>query len=203
MFKKVCLLVLTVFTICAVCGCAKKKISSDESEQSAQEKSYRLNQKAMQGAEEKSAAQFRAERQKLAERELEQQQEDERLQARAELEKEKAVQTITEENIYFAFDSFKLSPESRKILQDKAETLKKYSELSIVIEGYCDERGTEEYNLALGERRARAAYEFLILLGVDTERMQIVSYGEEYPVDPGHNEAAWAKNRRDEFRLVK
>jgi len=74
--------------------------------------------------------------------------------------------------------------------------------LRLVIEGHCDERGTEEYNLALGERRARAAYEFLILLGVESNRMQIVSYGEEFPADPGHNETAWAKNRRDEFKVL-
>ena len=64
----------------------------------------------------------------------------------------------------------------------------------------CDERGTNEYNLALGERRARAAYEFLVLMGISSSRLSIISYGEEYPAVQGGNEAAWAKNRRDEFK---
>ena len=71
----------------------------------------------------------------------------------------------------------------------------------MVIEGHCDERGTEEYNLALGERRARSAYEFLILLGVDSERLEIISYGEERPLNPADNETAWAENRRAEFNV--
>lgn len=106
------------------------------------------------------------------------------------------------ERIYFDFDSYELKSESRDILKAKAELLKSHPDLKMVIEGHCDERGTEEYNLALGERRARAAYEFLILLGVDADRLTIISYGEERPLDLAHNEMAWAKNRRDEFRLV-
>lgn len=199
MLKKTCLLALAALMIVGVYGCAKKKIDTGV-EKSAQEKSYYLNQKAMQ---EGKAASRAAEKQELSERELSAgEREEEKLQAEAEQAKEKAVKKIAGENIHFAFDSYELTPEARDKLQKKAELLKKYTELELVIEGYCDERGTEEYNLALGERRARAAYEFLILLGVDSERMQIVSYGEEYPIDPGHNEAAWAKNRRDEFRLV-
>lgn len=103
--------------------------------------------------------------------------------------------------IFFAFDSFELTPESRNVLTSKAETLKKYSLFNIVIEGHCDERGTSEYNLALGERRAKASQQFLNQLGITNERMTIVSYGKERPLDPGHNEDAWSKNRRDEFKI--
>jgi len=103
--------------------------------------------------------------------------------------------------IFFAFDSFELTPESREVLNAKAEAMKKYSLFTIVIEGHCDERGTSEYNLALGERRAKAAQQFLNQLGIPDNRMTIVSYGKERPFDPGHNEAAWSKNRRDEFKL--
>ncbi len=110
---------------------------------------------------------------------------------------------ILHERIHFAFDSYELSPKARAILKKKAEILLKYPNIKMVIEGHCDERGTEEYNLALGERRARAAYEYLILLGIEADRLSIVSYGEERPLDPRHNEEAWAKNRRDEFRIVK
>lgn len=104
--------------------------------------------------------------------------------------------------IFFAFDSFELTPESRDVLTAKADALKKYSLFSIVIEGHCDERGTSEYNLALGERRAKAASEFLSQMGIAAERMTIVSYGKERPLDPGKGEAAWNKNRRDEFKIT-
>jgi len=103
--------------------------------------------------------------------------------------------------IFFAFDSFELTPESRAVLTSKADTLKKYSLFSIVIEGHCDERGTSEYNLALGERRAKAASEFLSQLGITGDRMTIVSYGKERPLDPTKGESAWSKNRRDEFKI--
>lgn len=103
--------------------------------------------------------------------------------------------------IFFAFDSFELTPESRDVLNAKADALKKYSLFNIIIEGHCDERGTSEYNLALGERRAKAAQQFLNQLGISDGRITIVSYGKERPQDPGHNEAAWSKNRRDEFKI--
>lgn len=103
--------------------------------------------------------------------------------------------------IFFAFDSFELTPESRDVLNAKAEAMKKYSLFNIVIEGHCDERGTSEYNLALGERRAKAAQQFLNQLGITDNRMTIVSYGKERPLDPSKSEAAWSKNRRDEFKL--
>jgi peptidoglycan-associated lipoprotein len=111
-----------------------------------------------------------------------------------------AIEKIAADRIYFAFDSNELSQESRQILTDKAELLKSTPGLNLLIEGHCDERGTNEYNLALGERRARAAYEFLVLMGVDSSKMSIISYGEEYPAVQGSNEAAWSKNRRDEFK---
>ncbi|GAB6162286.1 hypothetical protein JCM12298_14450 [Desulfothermus naphthae] len=104
--------------------------------------------------------------------------------------------------IHFAFDSYELNDDAKEILKKKAEVLLKYPSIKLVIEGHCDERGTEEYNLALGERRARAAYEYLIMLGIEADRLSIVSYGEERPLDPRHNEEAWAKNRRDEFKIV-
>jgi peptidoglycan-associated lipoprotein len=117
----------------------------------------------------------------------------------AELQRQ-AIEKIGADKIYFAFDSNELTQESRQILTEKAELLKANPALSLLVEGHCDERGTNEYNLALGERRARAAYEFLVLLGVDSSKMQIISYGEEYPAVQGSNEEAWAKNRRAEFK---
>ncbi|WP_419788029.1 peptidoglycan-associated lipoprotein Pal [Pseudodesulfovibrio sp.] len=113
----------------------------------------------------------------------------------------KAEQELTNVTIHFDFDSYELSSEARSVLALKANILRQYPSVRVVIEGHCDERGTEEYNLALGERRARAAYEHLVILGVAPERMSIVSFGEERPVNPAHNETAWAENRRDEFKV--
>jgi peptidoglycan-associated lipoprotein len=113
--------------------------------------------------------------------------------------KAEAVEELSSVTIHFAFDSYELKEESRAVLALKANIMRRYEEVNVVIEGHCDERGTEEYNLALGERRARAAYEHLVILGVTPERMSIVSFGEERAVDPAHNEIAWAKNRRAEF----
>ena len=81
--------------------------------------------------------------------------------------------------------------------------MKKNSALKVRIEGHCDERGSDEYNLALGERRAKAAMNYLVTLGIADKRLSVISYGKEKPVDPGHDEAAWAKNRRAEFVIQK
>lgn len=107
------------------------------------------------------------------------------------------------EDIYFAFDRFDLRTDARKILDNHGKWLKAHSEYVVRIEGNCDERGTVEYNLALGERRAKSAMKYLGDLGIDEKRLSTVSYGKEKPLDPGHNEEAWAKNRRDHFVVTK
>ena len=101
--------------------------------------------------------------------------------------------------IYFNFDASVLSPAARETLAKDAELLKKTIAGKVTIEGHCDERGADEYNLALGEKRAQAARQYLATLGVSADRLAVISYGKEKPADPSHDEAAWAKNRRDEF----
>jgi peptidoglycan-associated lipoprotein len=101
--------------------------------------------------------------------------------------------------IFFDYDSADVNDASRQILQANAAVLKKYPTWVITIEGHCDERGTKAYNLALGEKRANAAKEFLVALGVNGSRISTVSYGKERPFDDGHDESAWAKNRRAHF----
>jgi peptidoglycan-associated lipoprotein len=103
------------------------------------------------------------------------------------------------EKIYFDFDSSTLSKEARDRLVKNAEAMKKDASVTVRIEGHCDERGSDDYNLALGEKRAKAALQYLTELGVPAERLSVISYGKEKPLDPGHDEAAWAKNRRDDF----
>jgi len=104
-------------------------------------------------------------------------------------------------SVYFGFDSNTLTTESRDILQANYHLLG--SKPAIQIEGHCDERGSAEYNLALGEQRAKAAQNYLVTLGYPARNVTTISYGKERPADQGHDEAAWAKNRRDEFRIVK
>ncbi len=111
----------------------------------------------------------------------------------------KAVAELAENRVYFDFDKFEIKPEFRPVLEKKAELLKKYSQIKVTIEGHCDERGTEEYNLALGERRAKAVAEYLVMLGVSSARIQTISYGEERPACTEHKEGCWSKNRRAEF----
>jgi peptidoglycan-associated lipoprotein len=103
--------------------------------------------------------------------------------------------------VYFDYDQYTLSPESQQALQYNAQILRQVPGGAIVAEGHCDERGTAEYNLALGDRRARSVVEYLSSLGVPPQRMSTVSYGSELPVDPSHNEAAWGKNRRVYLRV--
>ena len=99
-------------------------------------------------------------------------------------------------DIHFDFDKYDIRPGDAEILKENAALLVKYPKVKIQIEGHCDERGTVEYNLALGERRANNTKKYLISLGISADRISTISYGKERPLDPGHNEEAWAKNRR-------
>jgi peptidoglycan-associated lipoprotein len=110
-------------------------------------------------------------------------------------------QTFENEDVHFAYNSYVLSDEARQILEKKAAFLKRYPKVKVTIEGHCDERGTSEYNLALGERRATSAYQYLVNSGIVPGFMSMISYGEERPLAPGHDEASWAKNRRAHFVL--
>jgi peptidoglycan-associated lipoprotein len=112
------------------------------------------------------------------------------------------LETTFLKDIYFAFDRYDLSDEARRILTENAKTALAHPSLVIQIEGHCDERGSSEYNLALGERRAVSAKLYLIRLGVKGDQLSTISYGEEMPADPGHTEAAWAKNRRCHFIIL-
>ena len=101
--------------------------------------------------------------------------------------------------VFFQLDSFEVDGAGQQALTTNAGILKKYPTWVITLEGHCDERGTAEYNLALGEKRALAAKAYLVSLGVPADRLRTVSYGKEFPFDPGHDESAWHKNRRAHF----
>ncbi len=99
-------------------------------------------------------------------------------------------------DVYFDFDKYDIRSADAEVLKGNAALLKKNASVKVQIEGHCDERGTIEYNLALGERRANSTKKYLVSLGISPDRISIISYGKERPLDPGHNEQAWAKNRR-------
>jgi len=105
-------------------------------------------------------------------------------------------------DINFEFDKYDLTPEARAILAENAKVLRAHPNLNVQIEGHCDERGSNEYNLALGEKRAMSAKLYLIKLGVKAGMLSTITYGEEMPLDSRHNEEAWAKNRRDHFVIL-
>ncbi|KPJ60511.1 MAG: hypothetical protein AMJ46_05730 [Latescibacteria bacterium DG_63] len=107
------------------------------------------------------------------------------------------------QDVFFAFDDYSLTEKARNVLANNAKVLAENPSVKILIEGHCDERGTVEYNLALGEKRALSAKNYLVNYGLDPGRTSIISYGKEHPFDPGHNEEAWAKNRRAHFVIKK
>jgi peptidoglycan-associated lipoprotein len=104
--------------------------------------------------------------------------------------------------LFFLLDSADVSAEGQQVLQANAAVLKKYPTWQVTIEGHCDERGTAEYNLALGERRALSAKNYLVSLGIPADKIRVVSYGKEFPFDPGHDDGAWSKNRRAHFVIT-
>ena len=123
-----------------------------------------------------------------------------------ELYLQKSLEQINKEkplaNVYFDYDKAMIREDAKPVLETNASWLNKFKTIKILIEGHCDERGTEEYNLALGEKRAKAAMDYLTTLGISSDRVKIISYGKSQPADPGHNEAAWQKNRRDQFLVI-
>ena len=104
--------------------------------------------------------------------------------------------------VYFDYDKALVRDDAKPTLEANAAWLAKFKTIKILIEGHCDERGTEEYNLALGERRAKSTLDYLTTLGIAAERMKIISYGKSQPVNPGHDESAWQQNRRAQFLVI-
>jgi peptidoglycan-associated lipoprotein len=187
-------LVLAIALLMLAASCQKQKIALQPTTTAAEEEAQR---KA-----EEEARQRELEKQKAIEEEtlkaesikeagLSKEMEEERKRT------ERAV--FVNEDIMFEFDSIRLSSEAQEILRKKAQWLKANPREKVTIEGHCDNRGTNEYNLALGDRRAHSAKIFLVDLGIEEERLEIISYGEERPLDSAETEDAWAKNRRAHF----
>ena len=125
---------------------------------------------------------------------------EDRLRAEA-AASEAARMAFVNENILFSFDSFVLSDQAQQILNSKADYMRTNSGVTVTVEGHCDERGTEAYNIALGERRAKSVKNFLVDMGISANRLKTISYGEERPIAMGQDEASWGKNRRAQFMV--
>jgi len=197
------------FGLVFVTGCAKKSVVKEEAgvsqadeakAKAAADEAARLKaqqeQEAREKAEREKALWEKAERERLA-KEAAAAEEARKLAAKEAARQKMAAPELMDIN--FDFDKYNLRPQDRDILKRHAEWLLKNTEFAVAIEGHCDERGTAEYNMALGQRRAEAAKKFLQDSGVAEARMKTISYGKELPLDPGHNEAAWTKNRRAHF----
>ncbi len=176
-------------------SCAKQTVKTEEEAMTAPEETATRTQQEQTQQEEMV-------RKQKAETEKQRAQEADKLAMQeAQRQAMRARQYFESENIYFEFDSSALLAPSQDTLTRKAEYLRQNPNVRVVIEGHCDERGTDEYNLALGDRRANSAKSFLVDLGISPSRLTTISYGEERPLDPRSNEEAWAKNRRCEFLI--
>ncbi|ABW68013.1 peptidoglycan-associated lipoprotein Pal [Desulfosudis oleivorans] len=177
--KRLFVMFVMLFAICGLLftvSCAKQSVKSEATELET-ESSLAADEASQMAAEEMAEAEAIA------------------------AEKAAARHAFVNENIHFDFDKSTLTPAAREILRTKATWLRDNSDAAVVVEGHCDERGTTEYNLALGDRRAKAAKDFLVDMGISASRLSTISYGEERPLDPRSNETAWAKNRRAQFVL--
>jgi len=194
------LVVFAFSSVFLLSSCAKKQVITEEEAVEAPAKVE--EEKPVAAAKEEVAKEEEAKIERLKELEAAKKEEA------AEIDEEKAwmerrAAKFEAESTYFDFDKSFIKLEYRPTLHEKAAFLKDYPEMRARIEGNCDERGTNEYNLALGERRANSAKNFLVSLGIAADRIEIISYGEERPRALGHNEAAWSQNRRDDFVLIR
>jgi len=172
-------------------SCAKKKVTM---EAEPMEEEMAVEDTAAQQAAEDEAARKAAEMAKMSEAERQ------RREA-AMMAEDARMRAFVEEHIHFDFDKYDLKPKAMMILDEKAAYLREHPEVRVLIEGHCDERGTNEYNLALGDRRANSAKNYLVRSGVAESRITTISYGEEQPLCMEHAESCWWKNRRAQFQV--
>ncbi len=187
-------LIIVIALVMLAASCQKQKIATQPSTPTAEEEAQR---KA-----EEEARQRELEKQKAIEEETLEAESVKEAGLSEEMEEERKMTeraVFENEDINFEFDSIRLSAEAQEILRKKAQWLKANPAATVTIEGHCDNRGTNEYNLALGDRRAHSAKVFLIDLGIAEQRLQTISFGEERPLDAAETEDAWAKNRRAHF----
>jgi peptidoglycan-associated lipoprotein len=197
--KNVSLLVLIFCLGLVLAGCPKERVAIYKEQPSIQNSEEARRLEAERAAKEAQQAKER-ELARIKEEEAKQPTETE-LEKSLVAKKERGIEgevfeTKLLKDVHFDFDKYDIRRGDEEILKENAALLKKYPKTKIQIEGHCDERGTAEYNLALGERRANNTRQYLVSFGIASNRISTISYGKERPLDPGHNEEAWAKNRR-------
>jgi len=187
-------------------GCAKKAALKEGAGLAGAAQEQKAVSAGTTAAQDDAAARERALREKELREKAEREAAEKAAREAAEKAKKEAaakaaaiLQELKIANIHFDFDKYNLRPDAQEILKKGAPAYLKYRDYKLVVEGHCDERGTAEYNLALGEKRAMEAAKYLVNLGIEKERIRTISYGKEMPLDKGHDEAAWAKNRRAHF----
>ena len=220
MFKKNLVVLVIILSVGIVgSGCSKKAVVKEGSSVLAGEPSAAEQQRSRAEAE-RAAARLEAERREREAKEAARLKEEEarkeqakKEQAQKEFERSlvakrtpgiegQVLETKLLKDIYFDLDKYNIDPEDVSILKESAALLTKQPTLKFQVEGHCDERGTVEYNLALGERRANSAKNYLVSIGIPQDRISTISYGKENPVDSAHNEEAWGKNRRAHFIIL-
>ena len=175
-------------------GCPKKTVVKEEPSVTKSEEASRLEaERAAREAKEKESARIKEEE---AKKEREKEFEKSLVAKKTPGIEGEVFESKLLKDIHFDFDKYDIRPGDTEILKENAALLIKHPNVKIQLEGHCDERGTIEYNLALGERRANSTKKYLISIGISTDRISTISYGKEKPLDPDHNEEAWAKNRR-------
>ena len=187
-------------------GCAKKAALKEGAGLAGAAQEQKAVSAGTTAAQDDAAARERALREKELREKAEREAAEKAAREAAEKAKKEAaakaaaiLQELKIADIHFDFDKYNLRPDAQEILKKGAPAYLKYRDYKLVVEGHCDERGTAEYNLALGEKRAMEAAKYLVNLGIEKERIRTISYGKEMPLDKGHDEAAWAKNRRAHF----
>jgi len=194
-------LVVLVLILCVgllLTGCPKKTVVKEEPSMKKTEEAVAEREKAARLEAEKEAKIREEEARKAKEKEFERSMVAKREPGIA----GEVFESKLLKDVHFDFDKYDIRPADAEVLKENAALLMKYPKIKVQVEGHCDERGTEEYNLALGERRANAAKKYLLSLGISTDRISSISYGEVKPLDDGHNEEAWAKNRRGHFIIL-
>jgi peptidoglycan-associated lipoprotein len=215
MFKRGLSIFLVILCVgWVVSGCPKKTLTREELPATEAER-LAAERQQIRLETEREKARLEAERKEKEAKELARLKEEEAKKTQAQKDFEKSFtpqktpgiqgeifESKMLKDIHFDFDKYDVRPEDAAILKENAALLAKAPNVRIQVEGHCDERGTIEYNLALGQRRANGARNFLISLGISENRISTISYGKERPLDPGHTEEAWAKNRRAHFIVL-
>ncbi len=195
-YFKVGLVVLMVGLLLTMAACSKKKPAADPME------TYPSESQMGTEADQQAAAARAVAEEELAAQRLEEEEAARMAAQEAARMTEEAKMQFVNEDVYFNFDDASLSADARMVLKNKVAWLRENPNASVLVEGHCDERGTAEYNIALGQRRAESVKTFMVNAGIGASRINTISYGEERPVDVAGNEAAWAKNRRAHFKIL-